>query len=146
MLGKILLTLFVIILAALYVRKRSRKERAVGRKSASENAAPLKNPWQSSRQAGHSSDIPETRSGTLPDYRIAAWLALCVLLALGATLYYSSWQDARSSVTVILHRGDAEAPVIYEVRKRDLGDRSFTTVDGTRVTVSASERMEIIGL
>lgn len=73
------------------------------------------------------------------------WTTLSALLVLGAGLYYLSWQDARRPVTVILHDGSGE-PVIYEVRKRDLGDRAFTTLDGTRVTVADSERMEVVGL
>lgn len=73
------------------------------------------------------------------------WSTLAALITAGAGLYYMAWQDARTPVTVLLH-GDGDAPVVYEVRKRDLGDRSFTTVDGVQVTVADSERMEVIGL
>lgn len=34
----------------------------------------------------------------------------------------------------------------YQVYKYQLQERSFTTIDGTQVTVAGSERMEVLGL
>lgn len=141
MLGKILLTLVVIALAVLYLRKRARDEHAGSDASA---AGPARDPW---RNRARGTDQDPTRAGARPtDLRIAAWVTLAVILGLGATLYYLSWQDARTPVTVLLHRDGTEEPVRYQVRKKDLDERSFVTVEGVRVNVSDDERMEIIGL
>ncbi|MGM0633623.1 MAG: hypothetical protein ACQETO_10700 [Pseudomonadota bacterium] len=145
MLGKIFLTLAVIIAAALYVRYRARPRSARG-PSDRASPAPADNPWHD-RGARADSDIPAARNRRVPRVpgRVLFWLALTAGITLGTLLYYQSWQEAREPVTVILHAGDGE-PVTYRVRKRDLGDRAFTTLDGTRVTVADSERMEVIGL
>jgi len=145
MLGQLLVTLLVIVLATLYVRKRAQRERA--RKTDSKIGSTKKaNPWREKppRKSAASDTIDSTAN--TPDLRVLLSAAFAMMLTLGGTLYYLAWQDARKSVTVILHRDDTNRPVIYEVRKRDLGERSFTTVDGTRVSVSANERIEIIGL
>ena len=49
-------------------------------------------------------------------------------------------------MTVLLYRDADQNPIIYRVSKRNIGERSFITEDGTQVTVSANERMEIVGL
>ncbi len=154
MLGQLLITLLVIVLAVLYVRKRALREKnrassnssTPGNKTATTGAATGKaakhNPWRGSK--------PDTPSTAAPasgaDLKVLVIAGVAMATMLGATLYFLAWQDARSSVTVILHRDNNSQPVIYEVRKRDLGERSFKTVDGTHVRVSANERIEIIGL
>lgn len=144
MLGQLLVTLLVIVLATLYVRKRAQRERA--RKTEALTGPADTNPWQQKQPGQTGVDLPDGKDASSPDLRVLLWAALAMTLTLGGTLYYLAWQDARKSVTVILYRDDGNQPVIYEVRKRDLGDRSFVTVDGTRVSVSANERIEIIGL
>ncbi len=145
MLGKIFLTLAVIIAAALYVRYRARPGSA---RAAADRASPARadNPWNG-KGARADPDIPAARNRHIPRVsgRVLFWIALTAGITLGTLLYYQGWQNAREPVTVILHAGDGE-PVTYQVRKRDLGDRAFTTLDGTRVTVADSERMEVIGL
>jgi uncharacterized protein (UPF0333 family) len=71
---------------------------------------------------------------------------LAVLVVSGGVASYLYWQDQQRLVTVLLHRDASEAPVIYRVSKRNLGDNEFVTENGTRVTVSANERMEVVGL
>ena len=71
---------------------------------------------------------------------------LVLVLGLGAAMYYFQWQDEHSILTVRLHSdGQAEA-IEYQVYKFQLGERSFTTLDGILVTVASSERMEVEGL
>lgn len=146
MLGKIALTLLVIIAAALFLRHRARSQHPDDRHRDNASSANRDNPWQhDSRQ---SAEIPAGRQARrLPAAtgKAILWATLSAIVTAGAALYYLGWQDAREPVTVILHSGNGE-PVIYEVRKRDLGERAFTTLDGTRVTVADSERMEVIGL
>ena len=82
----------------------------------------------------------------MSDYRFAAYLFLALMFGGGSYLYYLRWQDDNSLVTVRLHRDGADSPVIYQVHKNQLEARAFTTVDGVRVTVASSERMEVMGL
>lgn len=147
MLGKLALTLTVILLAALFIRHRARSQRSAGRRT--KPARPeTANPWHRDTGNRQSSDIPVgKRRFNLPAAtgKALLWATISAVVTTGAALYYLGWRDARQPVTVILHSGDSN-PVIYEVRKRDLGERAFTTLNGTRVTVADSERMEVIGL
>lgn len=148
MLGKLALTLAVIIIAALFIRHRARSQRAAERSTQSTRQAASTNPWHRDTGNRQSSDIPPgKRRHRLPAAtgKVLLWATLVAVITTGAGLYYLAWRDARQPVTVILHSGNDE-PVTYEVRKRDLGERAFTTMDGTRVTVADSERMEVIGL
>lgn len=149
MLGKLLLTLLVIVLAALFIRQRARnrRQRPPNGANAAGNSAPARdNPWGRGPAQRRSPDIPADGRRFRPGSgRLAAWTVLAVILAAGLGLYYLGWREARQPVTVILYGNESE-PVVYEVRRSELGDRVFTTLDGRRVTVSASERMEVVGL
>ena len=127
MLGKILLTLSVIVIAYLYVRQRQLAEQKSSNKTAKKSTQ-------------------EAKSELANDFRIAAYLFLALMTIVGATLYYFQWQDDHTVLTVNLHRENQTEAVSYQVYKYQLQDRGFTTVDGTVVTVAGSERMEIIGL
>ena len=122
MLGKILLTLAVIVVALVYLQQRR-----IAAQAASLAAVKQETPANS-------------------QYRLAAWLFLVLMLGAAATFATLRWQDANQEVTVLLHRAAASDAVSYQVRKKDLAQRAFTTTDGVRVTVSDAERMEVIGL
>ncbi len=128
MLGKILFTVVIILLGLLWVRRNREQERNEAKKVA--NSPPTS-----------STPAPE-----LNDYRFAAYLFLALMIGSGSYLYYVRWQDDHRLVTVLLHRDGSQSPVSYQVQKSDLEERAFTTIDGVRVTVAASERMEVIGL
>lgn len=130
MLGKILLTISIVLLGLVWVRQmrqHKRKEAAAAGRSL----------------PGTSATAP---APALNDYRFAAWLFLALMLGLGGYLYYLQWQEDNTVVQILLHREGNSAPVTYEVRRKQLEARAFTTVEGVRVTVAASERMEVIGL
>ncbi|MEX1197517.1 MAG: hypothetical protein WEB57_06630 [Pseudohongiellaceae bacterium] len=148
MLGKLALTLVVIVIAALYIRHRARAQRVTNRDAERARQPASHNPWHRNTDNRQSRDIPPGKARhRLPadTGKILLWITLAIIVTTGASLYYLAWRDARQPVTVILHSGNGE-PVTYEVRKRDLDARAFTTLDGTRVTVADSERMEVIGL
>ena len=88
----------------------------------------------------------EKQSSLNRDLRFGAYLFLALMTGLGGALYYYDWQDDHTIITVNLHRDGQQEPVSYEVYKFQLGERSFTTLDGVNVTVAASERMEVLGL
>ena len=78
--------------------------------------------------------------------RHVAWMVLALLTASAAAVYYYSWQDDHTVLTVNLYRDNQSQPVSYQVYKYQLQTGNFVTIDGKQVTVADSERMEIIGL
>ena len=134
MFGKILLTLSVMIIAFFFVRQRDIKEKSG---PAPNSSAPQGIQGDKNQNANH--DLSS-------DLRLGAYMFLVLVLGLGAAMYYFQWQDEHSILTVRLHSdGQAEA-IEYQVYKFQLGERSFTTLDGILVTVASSERMEVEGL
>lgn len=136
MFGKILLTTLIVLVAVMFLRKHRQDERL--RLSGS---ATGRGKTQVDGAASSATTTP-----ALNDYRFAAYLFLALMIGSGAYLYYLRWQDDSSLITVILHRDGNASPVTYQVYKHQLEERGFTTTDGIRVTVAASERMEVIGL
>lgn len=129
MLGKILLTVVVILAALIVLRQRHLTER----RQRSGPGAP--SPAESSAD--------RERESFANDLRFAAYTFLVLMVGLGGLLYYYRWQDNHTILTVTLYRDGQQDPVIYRVYRYQMGERSFTTVDGTVVTVAASERMEV---
>ncbi len=134
MLGKILLTLSVMIIAFLFVRRRNVKRKSTPAANSSTSKQSL-----------------ETSSAREPvdlsaDLRLGAYMFLILVIGLGAALYYLQWQDDHSILTVRLHSDSQAEAIEYRVYKFQLADRSFTTLDGILVTVASSERMEVEGL
>ena len=126
MFGKILLTFIIVLLGLLWLRqvRQQRLRDAVG----------------------HGRALAQTAPPELNDYRFAAWLLLALILGLGSYLYSLQWQQDNAVLQVVLHREGGSAPITYEVRRSELDERAFTTVQGVRVTVASSERMEVLGL
>ena len=140
MLGKLLVTAVVILLAFILIRQK-------GLKSGLENGLLSHEGGRAThgeKKQGVNKD--DKRSALQKDLRLGAYLFLILMTGLGGALYYYSWQDDHTIITVNLVRDGQQEPVSYEVYKYQLGDRSFTTIDGISVTVAASERMEIVGL
>lgn len=130
MLGKILLTLLVTIGAVLVLKHRNQQAQSAEKQGA----------------AGKTDTRNDSPDQGMSDIRTGAYLFLIIMFGVAATLYYFRWQDDHSIVTVKLIRGDETAPVQYQVYKFQLQERSFTTIDGTQITVADSERMEVAGL
>lgn len=153
MIGKLLLTLVVIALAVVYLRKRYQLKLQKDKNKHSGNSSlptPLNNHSELEQflaRARNSQSPAAPVTGALaPRLRAILWIVLCGLLVIAATGSYLYWQDQQRLVTVLLHRDVNETPVIYRVAKRNLGDKEFVTDTGVRVTVSANERMEVVGL
>lgn len=125
MLGKALLTLLVVLAAFLVVRHRNESETD----SRPRRAAPA-----------------EEGASSSSDLRFAAYLFLILMVGTGTFIYVQRWQDDHTVLTVNLYRSEQAAPVSFQVYKYQLESRSFTTLDGVRITVADNERMEILGL
>ncbi len=137
MLGKILLTALVIITAYFYVRQRNMSE--ARQSSASKHEDPPGMQEATKNRHGDSSSLGE-------DLRLGAYMFLALTIGLGCALYYFDWQDDHTLLTITLHSDNQAGTVTYQVYKYQLGERSFTTLDGLVVTVASSERMEVQGL
>lgn len=133
MLGKLLITIIIVLIAVIWLRKHRQEERQQAQK-------------RTITGSSAKSIAAASKPDGLTDYRFAAYLFLVLMIGSGAYLYYQRWQDDMSLVTVILHSDGASSPVTYQVYKNQLGQRVFTTIDGVRVTVASNERMEVIGL
>lgn len=148
MLVRIVLTLVVIALAIVYLRKRHQRQQqqragSAGLPATTPPSPALEQFLSQARQHGS----PRNPDPAVADKVRAVLLTVAlVVLAAGGIYSYLYWQDQQRLVTVLLHRDSTQPPVIYRVAKRDLSENSFVTDDGTRVTVSANERMEVVGL
>lgn len=134
MLGKILLTLSVMIIAFFFVRQRDMK----GKSSPTRKIPPP--------QKSHDKAPTKEDHSLSADLRLGAYMFLALVIGLGAVLYYFQWQDDHSILTVRLHSDGQPEAIVYQVYKFQMAERSFTTLDGILVTVASSERMEVEGL
>ncbi|MEX2334014.1 MAG: hypothetical protein WD600_07130 [Pseudohongiella sp.] len=144
MLGKVLITLLVIIVAAIFLRKQRARQRVSDQPS--RPSSQRADPWQGQNRQ-NPTDLPADARPTMAgNMKMVLWFVLAGIVIAGSLVTYLQWQDQQRLVTVLLYRDADQSPVIYRVSKRNIGDSSFITEDGTQVTVSANERMEIVGL
>ena len=142
MLGKLITTILVIVAAVIFIRKKNERSSPTGSPKSKQPKKPIE-----SEQAAAKRIKQEKADDTLSsDLHLAAYMFLVLMVGLGGTLYYFKWQDDHTILTVNLHRENQAKPVSYEVYKYQLQSRSFTTLNGTIVTVAGSERMEVLGL
>ena len=134
MLGKILLTITVMVIAFFFVRQRDIKEKS----------GPVRKTLP--QKKSHEKSVEQEDHNLSADLRFGAYMFLALVIGLGATLYYFQWQDDHSILTVRLHSDSQAEAVVYQIYKSELKERSFTTLDGVLVTVASSERMEVEGL
>jgi len=126
MLSKLFLTLAIIFLVALILKRRPSQE------SGAEGA---KTP------AKVGGERPK-----LSELRLAAYLFLVIMLGLGGVISVQKWRDDHTVVTIKLYSAGESRPTEYQAFKFELDSRSFTTVDGVQVVVANDERMELSGL
>lgn len=114
MLGKILLTLAVIITAIFYIRRRDLQQ------------AESKSSVPKTKQAVDNSKTdkkPVAEDSLSADLRLGAYMFLVLMIGLGAALYYFRWQDDHSILTVTLHSDNQSETTSYQVYKYQLQDR-----------------------
>jgi len=126
MLSKLFLTFGIILLAALILKRRATSN------SGSRHA-------ETAAQSGGSEQ-------KISELRLASYLFLTIMLALGGVVSVQKWRDDHTVVTVKLYSAGETIPTEYQAFKFELGDRSFTTIDGLQVVVANDERMELSGL
>lgn len=92
--------------------------------------------------AGKPSATPEPSSRTtsiVVGYSLAAIMILAT-----AGVSWMRYQEANSIVRVEVVDTRSGERTVYQVRRKNLGEREFRTVDGRVVSLGASDRMERI--
>lgn len=118
MITKIVLTIFIILAALLFVRHKNSRTRQ----------------QEVARQAAQA------------ERRTAMFIAIALVsltLLISAGIYYFHWQEEHQLLNVRVinsHSGKAEQ---YQVYRSEVEGRSFRTIDGRLISLSANERMEV---
>lgn len=145
MLSKILLTALVIVLAYAYIRRRQRQRQTGNERSVQRflGQAQQQGQWSDNTRDIGLNNSQVTMAGNL---RRGLWIVLLALILIGGGYSFWHWQNQQQEITVLLYASGQTAPTVYRVPRKNLGQSSFITSDGTLVQVSANERMEVIGL
>jgi hypothetical protein len=120
MFGKILITVVVLVMAWLVIRKRL--------------------------QTGGQVAPPPVRGDPLMPVGVLRALAygLVSVMVAGTGLYlFQGWVTGREAVTVRVINANTGEGVTYRARREDVVGRSFRTLDGRRITLADVERMEL---
>lgn len=122
MLGKILLTIAVILGAYYIIRARMGHDRKPDTTQASRPLVPL---------------VP-------PGILKGIAYGLVVAMVAGSLLWlYLDYEAGREVVTVRIINATTGSVTTYEARRADVKDRCFTTLDGRPVTLADVDRMEL---
>ncbi len=125
MLNQILITALVLVVVVVFTRMRRRSEREDG--AGSSNA----------RRGG-------SGSWRMPSTPAIIGYSLVLVMVVGATIvFYLQWMEANSVVTIEVVDARSGATTTYHVFKKDIGERTFHTVDGRYVSLGAADRMEL---
>ena len=120
MLGKILFTIAVILVVALIWRTR----RPTGQALSAEPR--LVNPGRRSRWP-----IKGLATG-----------AIALMLLASAYLLYQHYRDANEVIFIRVVDASSGRQAEYRATRGEIGDREFTTVDGRRIVLAETERLE----
>ncbi|MCW8840170.1 MAG: hypothetical protein OQL05_02200 [Gammaproteobacteria bacterium] len=120
MITKILFTALVIVAAMVFMRHK--------------NGA---NP-QRRQSAEQLQDAAHRRNAMLMAVGLVA-----LTLAISAGIYYWHWQDEHRIAIVRVINTHSGTEQSYHVYHNDLHERSFRTVEGTMISLSDAERMEV---
>jgi len=85
-------------------------------------------------------DAPASPSPTV----IAGYVLAAIMILATAGITWMRYQDANEIVRVEVVDTRTGDRTVYQVRRKQLGEREFTTVDGRIVSLGASDRMERI--
>lgn len=120
MIGKILFTIAVILVVALIWR--TRQPRTLNGREAPR----LINPTQKTR-------IP---------LRVLAISVVALLVMASAYLLYDYWRDNNEVIFIRVVDASSGRTAEYQAQRGDIEDREFTTVDGRRIVLADTERLE----
>lgn len=101
------------------------------------------------RARGESRGSAEKPSATLPSSSrktsmIVGYSLAAIMILATAGISWMRYQEANEIVRVEVVDTRSGERTIYQVRRKELGEREFRTVDGRVVSLGASDRMERI--
>ena len=144
MLSKLLITLLVVVIAVIYLRYRRNSGQP---SSASANQAnPATGNGDVTAFLGQADQMTQAQAKRKTRLTIFFWVAVTAILVTAMAVTLWQWQEQQQELTILLHDSGAASPVVYRVKRKDLHEDFFITIDGIRVVISQSERMEVIGL
>lgn len=124
MLGKILVTALVFGVVYILWRHQQRQQEL-----------------EKNEAAGHPTALPFSRKSPAVKPLLIGILALFMLSTTAWMVY--DWQDQRTLLEVRVMNPANGTEDIYQVYKKDLQERGFTTRNGQRIRIANSERMEV---
>lgn len=117
MVSKILFTIAVIVAVLFFFRTRPRPPEAPNR-------------------------LVQRQKGSNPWVGVLAIGAVAMMLAGAALVLYLDWREAREVVQIRVIDVRSGNLTSYEAYKGEIDERSFRTIDGRRVNLAETERME----
>jgi len=83
-------------------------------------------------------------AGTRSTAALAGYALAAVMVVTAGTLTWLGHAERNEIVEVVVLDTRSGERTVYHVRRKALGEREFRTVDGRRVSLGASDRMERI--
>jgi len=87
---------------------------------------------------------PRGGSDRLSTVALAGYALAAVMVVTAGTLTWLGHAERNEIVEVVVLDTRSGERTVYHVRRKALGEREFRTVDGRRVSLGASDRMERI--
>jgi uncharacterized protein HemX len=122
MISKILLTLFVILVAWLVIRQRQQRMQVIAQQAAPAQPAQGRNNY----------------------WKWAGYLLVVVMILGSALFLYGQWQERNQVVRVQVIDSLNGNRNEYRALRTDVRERGFRTLDGREVTVADTERIELL--
>lgn len=116
MLSKILLTLTVIIAVVFYIKQKNRRQQ------------------KPEHEIEHDSDSLSPRT--------LAYILIGILVATAIALFGYKWHQDNQLLVLTITNDNGQSTQ-YNIKKKDMHGRSFTTLDGREVNLGAADRIEI---
>ncbi len=125
MIKQLLITLLVALIVVIVARTKRARQHARERAPAS-SAADTEEEWYQSTTA------------------IVGFIFAGIVILTTAGVTWMRYQHANEVVRVEVVEPASGERSVYQVRRRDLGEREFRTVDGRRVSLGSGDRVERI--
>lgn len=127
MVTKVLLTLLVLLIAYVYLKRRALLSQRSRQQSTGDHAV-----------------VNRTGRGQKRDpIKVIAVLFLLLSFVLTLSFFIYRWVDDHRLLKVTLISSPSSEPLYYQVYKADMQERSFTTTHGQIIRLGAQDRLQI---
>lgn len=89
-------------------------------------------------------DDTSAGSRSLSTTALVGYALAAVMIVTAGTLTWIGYRERNEIIEVVVVDARSGERVVYNVRRKALGEREFRTVDGRRISLGASDRMELI--